>query len=98
MLALLILALAYPPAARGDDARTPYRWMEDLDSPQVKQWVEAENKPSHSFKYTAALQAAHQCDKPVLIRIEVAGSHGYRPTDRNIAEIADQYAFALANL
>jgi prolyl oligopeptidase len=54
--------------------------------------------PSHSFRYTAALQAAQQCDKPVLIRVEVAGSHGYRPTDRIIAEIADQYAFALANL
>jgi prolyl oligopeptidase len=54
--------------------------------------------PSHSFKYTAALQAAQGCDKPVLIRIETAGSHGYRPTDRIIAEIADQFAFVLANL
>ena len=54
--------------------------------------------PSHSFKYTAALQAAQTCDKPVLIRVETAGSHGYRPTDRIIAEIADLYAFALANL
>jgi prolyl oligopeptidase len=54
--------------------------------------------PSHSFKYAAALQAAQQCDKPVLIRVETAGSHGYRPTDRIIAEVADQYAFALANL
>jgi prolyl oligopeptidase len=54
--------------------------------------------PSHSFQYTAALQAAQKCDKPVLIRVEVAGSHGYRPTDRIIAESADQLAFALANL
>ena len=54
--------------------------------------------PSHSFKYAAALQAAQGCDRPVLIRIETAGSHGYRPTDRVIAEIADQWAFALANL
>ena len=54
--------------------------------------------PSHSFKYAAALQAAQGCDKPVLIRVETAGSHGYRPTDRVIAEMADQYAFALANL
>ena len=54
--------------------------------------------PSHSFKYAAALQAAQACDRPVLIRIETAGSHGYRPTDRIIAEIADQYAFVLANL
>jgi len=54
--------------------------------------------PSHSFKYTAALQSAQGCARPTLIRIEVAGSHGYRPTDRVIAEIADEYAFALANL
>ncbi len=50
--------------------------------------------PSHSFKYVAALQAAQACDKPVLIRVEVAGSHGYRPTDKLIAERADQWAFA----
>ena len=54
--------------------------------------------PSHSLKYTAALQAAQTCDKPVLIRVETAGSHGHRPTDRIIAEIADLSAFALANL
>ena len=54
--------------------------------------------PSHSFKFTATLQAAQACPRPVLIRVETAGSHGYRPTDRVIAEIADEYAFALANL
>ena len=42
----------------------------------------------------AALQAAQGCDNPVLIRVEVAGSHGYRPTDKLIAERADQWAFA----
>jgi len=50
--------------------------------------------PSHSFKYVAALQAAQACDNPVLIRVEIAGSHGYRPTDKLIAERADQWAFA----
>jgi prolyl oligopeptidase len=50
--------------------------------------------PSHSFKYAAALQAAQGCDNPVLIRVEVAGSHGYRPTDKLIAERADVWAFA----
>ena len=54
--------------------------------------------PSHSFKFTAALQAAQGCARPVMIRVETSGSHGYRPTDRVIAEIADQFAFALANL
>ena len=46
----------------------------------------------------AALQAAQGCARPTLIRVETAGSHGYRPTDRIIAEVADLWAFALANL
>jgi prolyl oligopeptidase len=50
--------------------------------------------PSHSFKFAAGLQAAQGCSKPVLIRVEVQGSHGYRPTDKLIAERADQWAFA----
>jgi prolyl oligopeptidase len=54
--------------------------------------------PSHSFKFAATLQVAQACDKPALIRVEKAGSHGYRPTDRIIDETADQLAFALANL
>ena len=54
--------------------------------------------PSHSFKFAAALQAAQGCSKPVLIRIEVLGSHGYRPTDKLIAERADQWAFAAAHM
>ena len=53
--------------------------------------------PSHSFKFTAALQAAQGCERPVLIRVETQGSHGYRPTDKLIAETADVLAFALAN-
>jgi prolyl oligopeptidase len=54
--------------------------------------------PSHSFKFAAALQAAQGCDRPVLIRVETRGSHGYRPTDRLIAERADQWTFAAAHL
>jgi prolyl oligopeptidase len=53
--------------------------------------------PSHSFKFAAALQQAQGCGRPVLIRIEAQGSHGYRPTDRRIAELADQWAFAAVN-
>ena len=52
--------------------------------------------PSHSFKFTAAMQAAQSCPRPVLIRVETQGSHGYRPTDKRIAELADQWAFAAA--
>ena len=54
--------------------------------------------PGHSFKFAANLQAAQGCARPTLIRVEAVGSHGYRPTDRVIAEIADVYAFTLANL
>jgi prolyl oligopeptidase len=54
--------------------------------------------PSHSFKFAAALQAAQGCQRPTLMRVEVAGSHGYRPTDRVIAERADLWAFALAGM
>ena len=53
--------------------------------------------PSHSFKFAARLQevqgAVAGCDNPTLIRIEVQGSHGYRPLDRRIAELADIWAF-----
>ncbi len=54
--------------------------------------------PSHSYKFTAALQqaqaAAPDCVGPVLIRVEAQGSHGYRPLDREIAESADIWSFA----
>ena len=40
------------------------------------------------------MQKAQSCDKPVLIRVEAEGSHGYRPLDRRIAELADIWAFA----
>jgi prolyl oligopeptidase len=51
--------------------------------------------PGHSFKYAAALQAAPTGDKPHLIRIETRAGHGSgKPTDKIIAEAADQWAFA----
>ena len=54
--------------------------------------------PSHSFKFMSTLQKAQSCDHPVLIRIETQGSHGYRPTDKRIAELADEWAFTAANM
>ncbi len=54
--------------------------------------------PGHSFKFAATLQAAQGCPKPVLIRIETQGSHGVRTTDSRIAELADEWAFALVNM
>lgn len=50
--------------------------------------------PGHSFKYTAALQAAEIGDRPHLIRVETRAGHGSgKPTDKVIAEFADMYAF-----
>ena len=53
--------------------------------------------PSHSFKFAAAMQAVQSaapgCTRPVLIRVETQASHGYRPLDKRIAELADIWAF-----
>jgi prolyl oligopeptidase len=50
--------------------------------------------PAHSFKFAAALQAAHAGDNPVLIRIETKAGHGAgKPTAKIIEEIADKWAF-----
>lgn len=50
--------------------------------------------PGHSFKYTAALQAADLGDRPHLIRIETRAGHGSgKPTDKAIAEAADVMSF-----
>ncbi len=50
--------------------------------------------PSHSFKFAAALQAAHKASSPVLIRIETKAGHGAgKPTSKQIQEIADKWAF-----
>ena len=50
--------------------------------------------PGHSFKYTAALQAANPNGKPHLIRIETRAGHGAgKPTDKVVAEGSDVLAF-----
>jgi prolyl oligopeptidase len=33
----------------GTKVADPYRWMESVDSPEVKQWVDAENTLTHSY-------------------------------------------------
>ncbi len=50
-------SIAYPPAARGDQVTDyhgtkvpdPYRWMEDIDSPATRAWVEAEGKLTQDY-------------------------------------------------
>lgn len=54
--------------------------------------------PSHTFKLTATLQKAQGCARPILVSVQTQGSHGYLPTDKRIAELADQWAFAAGQM
>jgi prolyl oligopeptidase len=50
--------------------------------------------PGHTFKFAAALQAAHGGDAPVLIRIDTDAGHGVgKPVSKLIDERADVLAF-----
>jgi prolyl oligopeptidase len=50
--------------------------------------------PGHSFKYIAAIQHADPNGAPHLIRIETRAGHGSgKPTDKQIEEYSDMYAF-----
>ncbi len=50
--------------------------------------------PAHSFKFAAALQAAHAGDNPTLIRIQTQAGHSAgKPTSMKIDEAADRLAF-----
>jgi len=54
--------------------------------------------PGHSFKYIAALQAADTGPMPKLIRIETRAGHGSgKPTEMQIEEYGDMYAFIAAH-
>jgi prolyl oligopeptidase len=50
--------------------------------------------PGHSFKYISAMQHADPNGAPHLIRIETRAGHGSgKPTDKQIEEYSDMYAF-----
>jgi prolyl oligopeptidase len=53
--------------------------------------------PGHSFKYTAALQAANPNNPyPMFVRIETNAGHGAgKPISKQLEETADKFAFAL---
>ena len=55
--------------------------------------------PAHSFKFTAALQAAQSGPAPVLLLVRRSTGHGRGPTTTQLLqEKADAYAFLFANL
>ncbi len=55
--------------------------------------------PAHSFKFIAALQAAHAGPAPTLIRIETKAGHGAgKPTTKQIEERADIFGFLVREL
>lgn len=55
--------------------------------------------PAHSFKFAATMQAKQKGDNPVLIRIDKNAGHGSgKPTDKQIEEFADIWAFTFYNL
>jgi len=55
--------------------------------------------PGHSFKYTAALQAASTGDALKLLRVETRSGHGAgKPTSKRIAEFSDMWAFLAHHL
>jgi len=55
--------------------------------------------PAHSFKFAAALQAAHVGAAPTLIRIETRAGHGAgKPISKIIDEVTDRWAFLVREL
>ncbi len=55
--------------------------------------------PAHSFKFAAALQAAHRGSNPILIRIDTKAGHGAgKPTSKSIDEATDMLAFLVKEL
>ncbi len=54
--------------------------------------------PAHSFKFAARLQAAHEGQQPVLIRIDTNAGHGAgKPISKVIEEQADIWSFFFYN-
>lgn len=55
--------------------------------------------PAHSFKFAAALQHAQAGAAPILLRVESNEGHfAGLTTDKEVAQIADFYAFLVRNL
>jgi prolyl oligopeptidase len=54
---MLLQAISYPPTRKADvvdeyygtKVPDPYRWLEDVDAPETRSWVEAENRLSFAY-------------------------------------------------
>tara|TARA_B110000046_G_scaffold28052_1_gene28865 strand:- start:182226 stop:184502 length:2277 start_codon:yes stop_codon:yes gene_type:complete len=54
--------------------------------------------PAHSMKFISELQAKHEGDNPVFVRVDVNAGHGAgKPTEKVIEEWADVWSFVLWN-
>lgn len=62
----MLATFTYPPARRGDTVddffgtpvADPYRWMEDPASPEVREFIDAQNKITHAYLNTPTREAA----------------------------------------
>ena len=61
-------------------------------------WDDDRVVPSHEFKFTAKIQRAQSCANPILLYTTGSTSHVYMPTDKQIAQTADVWAFEAYNL
>ncbi|MGA7523421.1 MAG: prolyl oligopeptidase family serine peptidase [Acidobacteriaceae bacterium] len=56
-------------------------------------WDDDRVVPSHEFKFAAKIQQAQGCANPILLRTTGSTSHIYMPTDKEIQQDADVWAF-----
>src|SRR5215510_9648434 len=51
----------------------PYRWLEDQDSPETRQWIDAQNRYSHSMLDGLPSRTAIQKRLTELLRVDFVG-------------------------
>ncbi|HLI19035.1 MAG TPA: prolyl oligopeptidase family serine peptidase [Rhodanobacteraceae bacterium] len=61
-------------------------------------WDDDRVVPSHEFKFAAKIQQAQGCTNPILLQTFGSTSHTYMPTDKQIRQTSDVWAFEAYNL